>query len=329
MRKVKVGAIQPGSVDISATCNWLSEAYCADVEEILQQNIIRSIENTCYLVEQSGIAGCDIVTTCEDSTGVSSYMADISEHNIFSDLVARSMPIFEIKMSELAKKYSMYIIGCYYRQIDEKNCNAATIFDRQGQIAGMYHKTHLPPDEKWQSIEGNEIPVFDLDFGKIGISICYDMMFPEHARVLSMRGAEVIFHPTSGYGWYDEIGEATLKTRANDNAFYIVTSKNAVFNGAGKSSVIDNWGHTKAQAGFDRDVIVTAEIDLDKKKTQPAWFNPVQMSGTADVGVRMANERRPELYKSLCEPVQNRFQPPSMEEKKAIMTRIRNGSCRW
>jgi len=329
MRKVKVGAIQPGSIDVPEACNWRANNYHANTDIILREYIMKALDNTCALIEKAGIAGCDIVTSCEDSCGVGFYMADIGENNIFSELVSKSSVMFENRMSELAEKYHMYIVGCYYRQIDGNNCNVASIFDRKGHIIGHYQKTHLPPDETWQSVAGNDISVFDLDFGKIGISICYDMMFPEQVRVLALKGAEVIFHPTFGYGWYDGIGQATLKTRANDNSVYIVTAKNAVFNGAGKSSVIDFWGHTFVEAGFDNDVIVVAEIDLDHKKTQPIWYNPTQMSRISDVGERMAGERRYELYKALCEPVPNKFQPLSPEEKMAVREKILNGTCRW
>ncbi len=329
MRKVTLSAIQPGSIDIPDSCDWHRADYLPDAEIIMYEYNMKVIDNVCNLVEKAGIAGCDIVTTCEDSCGVSFYMADIGKNNIFSELVLKSSMLFEKRMSMLAEKYNMYIVGCHYRPIDGENCNVASIFDRKGHIVGQYHKTHLPPDETWQSVAGNEIPVFELDFGKIGVSICYDMMFPEQVRVLALKGAEVIFHPTFGYGWYDEIGEATLKTRANDNSVYIVTAKNAVFNAAGKSSIIDYWGHTRTESGFDKNIIVTAEIDLDLKKTQPTWYNPTQMSRIADVDIRMAGERRAELYKIICEPVQNRFQSLTFEEKNTIRTRIIKGNCRW
>lgn len=115
-------------------------------------------------------------------------------------------------------------------------------------------RVHAPSDV-WQISEGERIDIFELDFGKIGICICYDMVFPEVINIQALQGAEIIFHPTLGYGWYDENGEATLKTRANDNSVYIVSSKNYMLNRAGKSSVIDYWGHVVADAGFNKNCI--------------------------------------------------------------------------
>jgi predicted amidohydrolase len=169
---------------------------------------------------------------------------------------------------------------------------------------------------------------FETDFGRIGICICYDMMFSECAEALALSGAEIIFHPTAGYGWYDGIGEATLRTRANDNSVYIVTAKNWVHNGAGKSSVIDYWGYVLSDAGFHRNAIVTCEIDLDEKKTQPDWYYPVQTSGVADVRERSRGERRPELYGALLE-VHPGLEKPDAEKQAEIIKKMKSGECRW
>jgi predicted amidohydrolase len=154
------------------------------------------------------------------------------------------------------------------------------------------------------------------------------MMFPEAAAVLARKGAEIILHPTAGYGWYDAIGEATLRTRANDNSLYILTAKNYAYNCAGKSSVIDPWGHVLADAGFRRNAVITREIDLDEGKTQPEWFYPSQMSGFSDVRERNRFERRPSLYGALVEPA-DRFRVPDEARRTVLRERIKKGECRW
>lgn len=341
MRNVKVAAIQPGSVPMPDACNWQLSGYCGSAERIVDEYLSRRMAVTFDLLEQAGREGCDIVTTCEDSGGVGAYMADVSvppeagdqhengKRSMFSELVKRTVPLLEARFSEIAARYGMYVVGCHFKRIGDHNGNIAAVFDRKGRNIGHYHKTHLPPDETWQSVPGDTIEPFDLDFGRIGISICYDMMFPEQVHVLSLKGAEIIFHPTFGYGWYDGIGEATLRTRANDGSLYIVTSKNAVFNGAGKSGIVDPWGHIVAQAGFEENTIVTKVIDLDRKKTQPDWHNPTRMSGTADVRLRMSRERHPALYTTLCEPVSEPFRAPDPARQLEIRQEILDGRCRW
>jgi predicted amidohydrolase len=184
-------------------------------------------------------------------------------------------------------------------------------------------------DELWRVDPGGSLDAIELDCARIGILICYDMMFPEAAGVLAARGAEPIFHPTGGYGWYDAIGEATLRVRANDNSVHIVTAKNHVFNGAGKSSVIDYWGHVLADAGFRPDAVVGSEIDLSVPKAQPEWFYQTRMSGEARVGLRKLGERRPELYGALADASGPRFAPPNESGRRAIAEQIRRGECRW
>ena len=174
----------------------------------------------------------------------------------------------------------------------------------------------------------------ELDFGKIAICICYDMMFPESVQIPALKGAEIIFHPTFGYGWYDSIGEATLRTRANDNGIYIVTSKSYVYNGAGKSSIIDPWGQVLADAGFAKDAIVSGTIDLDSKKSHPDWYFNSYMSGTSDVRERMRKERRTELYMNEYNAIKEKliaekFKVPNTEEKQKILEAIRKGECHW
>jgi predicted amidohydrolase len=223
----------------------------------------------------------------------------------------------------------IYAIGDFFSPDGGKIFNEAVVFGRRGEKRGSYRKTHVPPDELWHVAPGDELNVIELDFGVIGISICYDMMFPETVSVLSLKGAEAIFHPTGGYGWYDAIGDATLRTRANDCGVYIITAKNWVPSHAGNSGVIDHWGQTLVNAGFRPDAAVCAAIDLDESKSQPDWFVPVQMSGQPDVALRKLGERRPELYSLLSKKLHEAFSAPGEETRQRIMEKIKRGECRW
>jgi predicted amidohydrolase len=65
---------------------------------------------------------------------------------------------------------------------------------------------------------GDDLPVFDLDFGRVGVMICYDSWFPETAKLLAQKGAEIILFPNAGYG------EEQVMARSGDNAVYVVAS---------------------------------------------------------------------------------------------------------
>jgi len=328
MRQIKVAAIQPCMFKIPPHFLPYSDKFIDDTQQIIENYVKKQLIITIRLLEKAGAEGCDIVTTCEDAAAMADFSLDISEKNVFPKLVELSQPIVEKAYSTIAKKYSMYIIGCYLVKHDNLIYNAASVFDRNGKKTGEYKKTHLPANEKWKITPGDSIDVFELDFGKIGICICYDMMFPETVQVLASKGAEIIFHPTFGYSWYDDIGEAALRVRANDNGVYIVTSKNYKYNAAGKSSIIDYWGHVLADAGFSKDVIVTKEIDLDIKKEQPPWYFNSCMTGITNLTDRMRLERRPEIYSIICEQTEN-LKIPDKEQKQKIINALKNGECRW
>ncbi len=329
MRKIKVGAIQPKYMEVPDRYNFMDENYKASAAEVAEQYVKKQLDITLRLLEKAGAEGCDIVTTSENITGTSFYGMDVSDRNIFPELLELSSDIAETSLSQLSRKFSMYIAGCYNKRIGNQNYNIASLFDRKGEICGQYRKVHLPPDEMWQITEGDSIDVFQTDFGKIGICICYDMMFPEFVQIQALKGAEIIFHPTAGYGWYDSIGEATLRTRANDHSVYIVTAKNYLYNGAGKSSVIDFWGQTLADAGFYEDALVTREIDLDFAKTQPEWYFPTQLSGVADVKRRKLMERKPELYEDISRIRHEKLQVPDRAAQEELIRSIKAGRCHW
>lgn len=329
MRKVTVGAIQPSGSPYDPRFDCLAPSYTGDAEAILRDYITPYMQVSLGLLEKAGEAGCDIVTTSEDMCALSRFLTDTTETNAFKSLAEQSTKLADEAISALAKHYNMYIIACFFRPDGDAIYNTATVYNRNGDIVGSYKKTHLPPDELWQATPGDELNVIETDFGTIGISICYDIMFPEPVAVQAMRGAEIIFHPTGGYGWYDAIGEATLRTRANDNGVHIVTAKNYAFNGAGHSSVIDYWGQVMADAGFYENAIVYHTLDLDVKKTQPDWFYPSQMSGNPNVAERKLNERRPELYADLVKPCLAPQQAPSAEAAEALREKIRQKKCHW
>ena len=329
MRKIKLGTVQPAYVPTPPEYDCMHDPYDNDVRKIIGSCVSRQLEVTFSLLDQAGREGCGIVTTCEDACVIGNYGVDTTGTNIFPELVRQSAQMAEEGFSSLAKKHAMYVVACYFKQDAGKIFNMASLFNRNGEIIGDYRKTHLPAYEKWQVAEGNWLGCLETDFGKIGVNICYDMMFPETVEAVSLAGAEIIFHPTAGYGWYDSIGEATLRTRANDNHVYIVTSKNHVNNAAGKSSIIDYWGQVLADAGFYPNVVVTREIDLDQPKSQPDWFYPVQTTGIANLRERSHRERRPELYGSLTAENRKPLGVSGQAEQDRIIRMIKNRQCRW
>jgi len=126
------------------------------------------------------------------------------------------------KMRELAKQKEIYIAFTAFRYGDTEAdvYNSTILIDRKGDITGVYDKAfpfwsdeHLDPP----SIPGKDVQVFETDFGKIGITICFDVNFPDAFKRLSDLGAELVIWP-SGYS-----GGISLQAHAINHNYYIVT----------------------------------------------------------------------------------------------------------
>jgi len=125
-------------------------------------------------------------------------------------------------MSAMARKYGMYVAGGIVRKVDEPDrlFNTALLYDRQGELVGMYDKIHpYSPENNEQGITpGTSAPVFETDFGKVGIVICYDIWFPDVCQLLALKGAEIILFPNAGHQ------PEVLYARSMDNCVRIISS---------------------------------------------------------------------------------------------------------
>ena len=102
-------------------------------------------------------------------------------------------------MGNIARQYNLYIVAGLLEKDGNVVYNTAVLIDKKGKIVGKYRKISLPREEIDGGITpGDETPVFDTDFGRIGMMICWDVTFPETARALAKQGAEVIFLPIAG-----------------------------------------------------------------------------------------------------------------------------------
>ncbi len=185
-------------------------------------------------------------------------------------------------MSKLAKKYSANIVaGSYVEKMpggDHKN--TSVVLDRQGEIIGKYHKIHLfnyhGSEEGKFVTPGCAANIVRTDIGKIGLTICFDVRFPELYRCLAYAGADIITNVAAfPYPKYEHW--ITLhKARAIENLSYVVTVNQCGRVGIkrqnlGMSMVINPWGDIIASAGTDEGVMM-AEIDLKyQKKTREAF----------------------------------------------------------
>ena len=160
-------------------------------------------------------------------------------------------------IGEYAKKHNSYIIFTMNEKENGIIYNTAVIMGRGGEICGKYRKTHLPLSEAESGTSpGDSLQVFDLDFGRVGVIICYDQYFLENSRTLALMGAEIIFIPTMGE---DELVQRAI---ARSNGVWVVVSGYA---GAASSRIIDPLGETITCASGDDIAYAAATLDLNKR----------------------------------------------------------------
>lgn len=107
---------------------------------------------------------------------------------------------------KLAEKYRIDIVtGSVMEGVKEGNFNTSYYIDAQGTVLAHYRKNHLYPSEYRFLQPGNEVPVFDTAYGKAGIVICWDMLFPEIFQRMKAQGVQLIYCPSY---WYREIAES-------------------------------------------------------------------------------------------------------------------------
>ncbi len=176
---------------------------------------------------------------------------------------------------EQARKHSVAIIAPLFVIDGEHAFNQASVIDSSGKVLGYYRKVQPTGSEAEWVTPGSDFPIIDLGFAKIAIMICMDIYFPEIARIYAMKGAEILFWPTTTHGPTQSGLEAQLRSRAIDNSLWIVESNlaghppYAPYNGRyhpGNARIVDFNGDIVAQTGR-RDGLAIADIDLDERRT--------------------------------------------------------------
>src|SRR2546425_3211253 len=179
-------------------------------------------------------------------------------------------------LSKLARELNVVIIASIFeRRAAGLYHNTAAVLDADGALLGKYRKMHIPDDplyyEKFYFTPGDlGFPNFDTKYGRIGIQICWDQWYPEGSRLTALKGAQVIFYPTS-IGWHPkekaEFGAAQLdawrtiqRSHAIANGTFVAVVNRVGYEGNlavgdpgiefwGNSFVADPFGQVVSQAG--------------------------------------------------------------------------------
>ncbi len=206
------------------------------------------------------------------------------------------------RMREVAREHGVVLIVPWYEEEQPGvYYNSACVIERDGTVLGKYRKTHIPQVgpcfwEKFYFKPGNlGYPVWDTSVGRIGLIICYDRHFPEVARELGLKGAELVFNPSatveslSRYLW-----ELEQPAHAVANGFWVAASNRVGVEAPlnpnkfyGSSYFCSPRGKIVAQASDSDDEVLVADIDLDEiREVRNTW--------------QFFRDRRPETYGDLA-----------------------------
>ncbi|MEX2416271.1 MAG: carbon-nitrogen hydrolase family protein [Paenibacillaceae bacterium] len=172
-------------------------------------------------------------------------------------------------MEDISKQHKVYLVAA----ILEKGLTQGTVYDTailtgpKGLI-GTYRKTHLWDMENVRFTKGNEFPVYATPLGNIGMQICYEVGFPEGARILTLKGADILVYPSAfgaarSYAW-----DLATRARGLENGAYVIASNRSgtekeetIF--GGRTRIVDPTGKVLSEAIADDEVIIS-EIHLDQ-----------------------------------------------------------------
>lgn len=188
--------------------------------------------------------------------------------------------------SRAAKDHQVVVVASLFEEEGEKFYNTACVIDADGRFLGKYRKIHIPDDpqnyysEHFYFTPGNlGFPVFETRYAKIGTLVCWDQWFPEGARSLALKGAEIIFYPTA-IGWQlnqkdEEVGKAEFDAwvtvqrghAISNTVFVAATNRTGLEDHLdfwGGSFVADPLGRILKQASHDEEENLIVSCDLGR-----------------------------------------------------------------
>jgi len=263
-------------------------------------NIVRAEQ----LVRRASKNGAQIILLPELFEGL--YFCKDMDTKYFSWARPREdNPLIE-HFAGLAKELNVVILVSYFEKSDERYFNSLVVIDVDGTIMDNYRKTHIPDgpgyEEKFYFQPGDSgFKVYETKYAKIGVGICWDQWFCETARILTLKGAEILFYPTaigsepeidldSKEHWQRvQMGHAATNTVpvVVANRFGEEEGESATINFYGSSFITDYTGAKIAEASRDEEEIIYGEFDLEKNAQQREYWG-------------LLRDRREDVYGAIC-----------------------------
>ncbi|EPR0959128.1 N-carbamoylputrescine amidohydrolase [Campylobacter coli] len=255
----------------------------------------KTIEKTCEFIEQAVKQGAELV--CLGELHQSEYFCQ-SENVDFFDLANDYEKDVQF-WSSIAKKHGVVLLtSLFEKRSAGLYHNTAVVFEKDGSIAGKYRKMHIPDDpcfyEKFYFTPGDlGFEPINTSLGKLGVLVCWDQWYPEAARLMALKGAQILIYPTA-IGWFDkdekeekqrQLGAwlGVQKGHAIANGLYTIAvnrvgfeeDKSGVEEGIrfwGNSFVFGPQGEEICILDSENECIKLVDIDLQRSENVRRWW---------------------------------------------------------
>ena len=238
------------------------------------------------------------------------YFCTVQDEGLFE----RARPVAEhpsvLAMQRVAREQKIYIPTSFFERDGQHHYNSLAMIDDQGEIMGVYRKSHIPDgpgyQEKFYFRPGNSgFKVWKTKYGTLGVGICWDQWYPECARAMALMGAELLLYPTAiGSEPYDvdldtsRMWRRAMQGHAVSNCMPVIAANRICeepsVNGPqkfyGHSFIADEWGDLVAEVENWQSGAIVATLDLAQARKHRA-------------GMGFFRDRRPELYSRLVQDI--------------------------
>lgn len=256
-----------------------------------QDNISRLTDKIKQLAKQ----GAELIVLQELHNGL--YFCQTEDVNVFDQAESIPGPSTDL-FGNLAQELKVVIVlSLFERRAAGLYHNTAVVIEKDGSIAGKYRKMHIPDDpayyEKFYFTPGDlGFEPIQTSVGKLGVLVCWDQWYPEAARLMAMKGAELLIYPTA-IGW--ESSDLATEKERQSNAWQLVQRGHAVANGLpvitvnrvgheedpskqtngiqfwGKSFITGPQGELLVELGQDEEITIT-EVSLTRSEQVRRWW---------------------------------------------------------
>ena len=196
------------------------------------------------------------------------------------------------RFQAFSERAGTVLIIPFFESSNDKYYNSTAVIDA-GRLVGVYRKMHVPNlplyREQFYFSPGDAgFPVFETSQGRIGIQICWDNLFPEGARILALKGAEIIFSPTAASLNTHTLWERAITSNAFSNNIFIFrvnrVGQEEGISFYGRSFCADPWGEMVSELAGGKEAIVLADIDLAERKTAAETWGFLKHRRPAEYG---------------------------------------------